>query len=280
MATGGITCKVKWGGGCSAERGGRGARRRLWETVPCCGHLPPVRRLPQPLQEQEACFLTQFSPRSLFSCSLVMLLACQSDTAACRAVCYNRFTVPSKFSGKVLCQAAWLNWRHLHHHSLLSNKKKKWRRRRTLKEKWEKKEIMSFGSDEIDCGCDAFEEWVCPLSLEPRYPSLGPWVRHWAVLERALESKSGDPSTFRSPCNLGQAISSPLGSGGCGKPSNHIYLLLKQPVSLILQTVKLSKKKVCFFFFLWNKRIMYFCGATETKTQVEGLGSGSSSATS
>lgn len=114
------------GGACSAERGGRGARwPRLWETVPCCGHLPPVRRLPQPLQVQEACFLTQFSPQSLFSCSLVMLLACQSDTAACRAVCYNKFTVPSKFSGKVLCQAAWLNWRHFHHHSLLSNKKKK-----------------------------------------------------------------------------------------------------------------------------------------------------------
>ena len=116
------------------------------------------------------------------------------------------------------------------------------------------------------------------MSLEPRYPSLGPWVRHWAVLERALESKSGDPSTLRSPCNLGQAISSPLGSGGCGKPSNHIYLLLKQPVSLLLQTVKLSKKKV--FFFSWKKRIMYFYGATVTKTEVEGLGSGSSSATS
>ena len=104
-----------------------------------------------------------------------------------------------------------------------------------------------------DCGCDAFEEWVCPLSLEPRYPSLGPWVRHWAVLERALESKSGDPSTLRSPCNLGQAISSPLGRGGCGKPSNHIYLLLKQPVSLLLQTVKLSKKKKFFFFFMEKK---------------------------
>lgn len=46
---------------------------------------------------------------------------------------------------------------------------------------------------------------------------------------------------------------------------------------MILQTVKLSEKKV---FFLWKKRIMYFYGATETKTEVEGLGSGSSSATS
>lgn len=87
-----------WGGGCSWLR--------LWETVPCCGHLPPLRRLPQRLQVREACFLTHFSSQSLFSCSLAMLLACQSDTAACSAVHYNKFTAPSKFSGKVLCQAA------------------------------------------------------------------------------------------------------------------------------------------------------------------------------
>ena len=74
------------------------------------------------------------------------------------------------------------------------------------------------------------------------------------MLERTLESKSGDPSTPRSPCNLGQAISSPFGSGGCGKPSNNIHLLLKQPVSPILQTVKLSKKKKKKVFFFMEKK--------------------------
>ena len=64
---------------------------------------------------------------------------------------------------------------------------------------------------------------------------------------------------------------------GVWETSNNIHLLLKQPVSPILQTVKLSKKKS---FFLWKKRIMYFYRATETKTEVEGLGSGPSFATS
>ena len=93
------------------------------------------------------------------------------------------------------------------------------------------------------------------------------------MLERALESKSGDPSTPRSPCNLRQSISSPFGSGGYGKPSNNIHLLLKQPVSLILQTVK--KKS-----FFMEKKNHVFYGATEKKTEVEGLGSGPSFATS
>lgn len=43
---------------------------------------------------------------SLFSYLLVMLLACQSDTAAGSAACYNKFTVPRKLGGKVLCRAA------------------------------------------------------------------------------------------------------------------------------------------------------------------------------
>lgn len=112
MATGTITCKgggrrAVVGGCCGARLGGaghsaaqaHGDSAMLW---PPAASAPPSTAA----AGTGGCFLTQFSPQSLFSCSLVMLLACQSDTAACSAVCDNKFTVPSKFSGKVLCQAA------------------------------------------------------------------------------------------------------------------------------------------------------------------------------
>lgn len=107
MATGTITCKGKGGWGAAAQSLGGGylVAQALGDSAmlwPPAASAPPSAAL----QVQEACFLTQFSSQSLFSCSLVMLLACQSDTAACSAAHYNKFTVPSKFSGKVLCQAA------------------------------------------------------------------------------------------------------------------------------------------------------------------------------
>lgn len=101
-----ITCGG-WGG-CSTKLVGvgRSAVQALEDSAmlwpPAASALPSTASA----GTGEACFLTQFSPQSLFSCSLVMLLACQSDTAAGSAVCYNKFTVPSKFSGKVLCWAA------------------------------------------------------------------------------------------------------------------------------------------------------------------------------
>lgn len=106
MARGIITCEGKggpglqhraWGAGCSVVQA-LGDSAILWPPAasasPSAAAAGTGGLLPDPV----------FSPVS--SCSLVMLLACQSDTAACSAVCYNKFTVPSKLSGKVPCQAA------------------------------------------------------------------------------------------------------------------------------------------------------------------------------
>lgn len=94
---GGLQCRAGGAGRSVAQALGDSAM--LWPPAACA---PPSAAA----AGTGGCFLTQFSSQSLFSCSLVMLPACQSDTAACSAVCYNKFTVPSKFSGKVLCQAA------------------------------------------------------------------------------------------------------------------------------------------------------------------------------
>lgn len=102
MATGTITCKgggeaaaLSWVGAGCLEAQAVGDSAMLWP--PAASALPSAASagsgglVPDPL-----------SSPSLFSCSLVMLPACQSATAAGSAACYNKFTVPSKLSGKVL----------------------------------------------------------------------------------------------------------------------------------------------------------------------------------
>lgn len=61
-----------------------------------------------------------------------------------------------------------------------------------------------------------------PLSVLGACPSLGPCVRPWTVLRRALDYKSGGSCTDpHSPCDLGQVLHSLLGGRGAIKQVYH-----------------------------------------------------------